>query len=152
MEIISLFFTLLFLFFAHLFIVKIWKFDLIALHFKLMKGCLVLFTGGSPPSNKGGWSSRPWDKGEGRFKFFFFRPFGPQFGLKIRGGTGPPGPLPWIRHCCLLISTKYLQYFDRCKWRFNIFIFWGIELECGSPLDKEMTNFLQASPLLDPCR
>ena len=28
----------------------------------------------------------------------FFRPFGPQFGLKIRGG-GPPGPLPWIRHC-----------------------------------------------------
>ena len=31
----------------------------------------------------------------------FFRPFGPQFGLKIRegGGAGPPGPLPWIRHC-----------------------------------------------------
>ena len=24
--------------------------------------------------------------------------FGPQFGLKIRGG-GSPGPLPWTRHC-----------------------------------------------------
>ena len=30
---------------------------------------------------------------------FFFLPFEPQFGLKIRrGGTGPPGALPWIRH------------------------------------------------------
>ena len=28
----------------------------------------------------------------------FFRSFGPQFGLKIRGEHGPPGPLPWIRH------------------------------------------------------
>ena len=27
-----------------------------------------------------------------------FRPFGPPFGLKIRGGVGPPGPLSWIRH------------------------------------------------------
>ena len=25
----------------------------------------------------------------------FFRPFGPRFGLKIRGGTCPPGPFPW---------------------------------------------------------
>ena len=24
--------------------------------------------------------------------------FGPPFGLKIRGGGGPPRPLPWIRH------------------------------------------------------
>ena len=24
----------------------------------------------------------------------FFRTFGPQFGLKIEGGGGPPGPLP----------------------------------------------------------
>ena len=24
----------------------------------------------------------------------FFRPFGPQFGLKIRGNPGPPGPSP----------------------------------------------------------
>ena len=30
----------------------------------------------------------------------FFQPFGPQFGLKIRGwgGGGPPGTLPWIYH------------------------------------------------------
>ena len=26
----------------------------------------------------------------------FFRP-----GPKIRGGTGPPRPLPWIRHCTI---------------------------------------------------
>ena len=36
--------------------------------------------------------------GEGRgIKKKFFRPFGPQFGLKIRG-AGPPGPQPWICH------------------------------------------------------
>ena len=33
-----------------------------------------------------------------RDKANFFRPFGPQFGLKIRGEGGSPGPLPWIRH------------------------------------------------------
>ena len=41
-------------------------------------------------------------------KSFFFRPFGPQFGLKIRG-KGPPGPLSWIRHCnplTLLFTTS----------------------------------------------
>ena len=35
----------------------------------------------------------------------FFRLFGPQFGLKMGvrggGGTGLPGPHPWIRHCRL---------------------------------------------------
>ena len=32
-------------------------------------------------------------------KKIFFRPFKPHFGLKIRGGgSGPPGPLPWIRY------------------------------------------------------
>ena len=25
-----------------------------------------------------------------------FQPLGPQLGLKIRGGLGPPGPLPWM--------------------------------------------------------
>ena len=35
----------------------------------------------------------------------FFRPFGPQFALKIEGGRGgPAGPLPWIRHCVNLES------------------------------------------------
>ena len=30
--------------------------------------------------------------------------------------------------------------FDRYKSRFNTLIFWGIELECGSQLDNEMTK------------
>ena len=40
--------------------------------------------------------SRPWDKagGWGRSPKIFFRPFGPQFGLKMRGGAGPLGPSP----------------------------------------------------------
>ena len=29
---------------------------------------------------------------------FSFLPFGPQFGLKMRGRGEPPGPLPWIRN------------------------------------------------------
>ena len=50
---------------------------------------------------EGARSSRPLDRGggeEGQSPKNIFRPFGPQFGLKIRWGTGPPGPLPWIRH------------------------------------------------------
>ena len=56
-------------------------------------------SGRSRPSDKGGGgrSSRPWDKGESGLPKKFFRPFGPHFGLKIKGG-GPPGPLPLIRH------------------------------------------------------
>ena len=57
-----------------------------------------------------------------------FRPFGLQFGLIIRGGPDPPGPLAWIRHCirskqwCLQISARRRpvynlvfgeDYFDR---------------------------------------
>ena len=34
----------------------------------------------------------------GGLQKFFFRPFKPHFGLKIRRGRGPPGPLPWIRY------------------------------------------------------
>ena len=34
--------------------------------------------------------------GRGGLQKFFFQPFWPQFGLKIRGGGG--GGLPWIRH------------------------------------------------------
>ena len=32
--------------------------------------------------------------GGGSFLKNVFRPFGPQFGPKIRGGPGPPGPFP----------------------------------------------------------
>ena len=38
----------------------------------------------------GGRSSRPWDKGLARSPKTFFRPFGPNFGRKIR--AGPPAP------------------------------------------------------------
>ena len=33
--------------------------------------------------------------------------FGPPFGKKIRGGggSGAPGPLPWIRHCTHIIYS-----------------------------------------------
>ena len=47
-------------------------------------------------------------------------PFGPQFGLKIRGR--PPGPLPWIRHCiefvvgsCLVPIRLYLERKQRTE-------------------------------------
>ena len=37
----------------------------------------------------------------GRSPKNFFRPFGPQSGLKISGGEAdPPKPLPWIPHWC----------------------------------------------------
>ena len=43
-----------------------------------------------------------------------FRPFGPQFGLKIRGGGAePPEPLLWIRHWfyqeAARLSCSFLQ-------------------------------------------
>ena len=41
----------------------------------------------------GGQSSRPWDNG-GLGLPIFFQPFGPQFGLWIRGGPAPLGPSP----------------------------------------------------------
>ena len=50
----------------------------------------------------GGQLSRPLDNGEPGLQKNFFRPFGPQFGLKVRGGVGTPGPLPWIRQCLLM--------------------------------------------------
>ena len=55
-------------------------------------------SGGSRPLDKGGGggggrSSRPWDKERGAvLKKIFFRPFGPQLGLKIRGGRAPRAP------------------------------------------------------------
>ena len=43
-----------------------------------------------PEIKGGGWSQKN-----------LFRPFGPQFGLKIRGAAGPPGTSPGsaIGHC-----------------------------------------------------
>ena len=44
-----------------------------------------------------GQSSRPWDKGGPGLKKKFFWPFGPQFGLKIRGrrGASPGSATDW---------------------------------------------------------
>ena len=69
----------------------------------------------------GGWPSPPCDTGGGGCLNFFFLPFEPQFGLKIRrGGTGPPGALPWIRHwvrpgrgCSSSFECEYLAQFPR---------------------------------------
>ena len=77
------------------------------------------FSGGSRPWDKGGGgrvSSRPWDKGGGSVSKKFFWPFGPQFGLKIRGGW-PPGPLLWIHHCS---CVSIINYWDQlCGLRPN---------------------------------
>ena len=50
-----------------------------------------------------------------------FRPLGPQFGVKIRGGwAAPPAPFPWIRH--------WLQAFQNLKKvseQTRLFDFWN---------------------------
>ena len=67
---------------------------------RVMRSWGTSISGGSRPPDRGGGggSSIFLDKGRAQSSKFFFRPFGPQFGVIIRGGTGPPGPLPWIRH------------------------------------------------------
>ena len=53
----------------------------------------------------------------------FFSAFVPQFGLKIRVGPRPPGPLPWIRHCSrpkqelinLLLTWSQEKCHSSCK-------------------------------------
>ena len=50
-------------------------------------------SGGSRPSDKRGWPFiQTLTKGGGSLQETFFRPFRPQFGLKIRGDPGPPSP------------------------------------------------------------
>ena len=48
-------------------------------------------------------------------KKIFFRPFGPQFGIKMRvgAGGGVPGSLPWIRHCC--ITKRSVPFEEQMK-------------------------------------
>ena len=43
---------------------------------------------------EGGGHPYPEIKGEPGLKYFFFRLFGPQFGLKIRGAGRSPDPFP----------------------------------------------------------
>ena len=57
-----------------------------------------IFSGGSrhsdgPGGGRGGGHPDPEIRGMPGLKKTFFRPFAPQFGLKIRG-AGPPGPSP----------------------------------------------------------
>ena len=44
--------------------------------------------------------------GGGRSPRKIFWPFGPQFGVKIRGELGPPGPSPWICHCVFTVPCS----------------------------------------------
>ena len=43
----------------------------------------------------------------------FFRPFGPHFGIKIRGSPGPPGPSPGsatgLQHYLVLIRIRQMK-------------------------------------------
>ena len=59
---------------------------------------VTFLSGGSRPSDKVGGRGvgviQTLRKGGGGLKKEFFRPFGPQFGLKIRGVPGPPGRSP----------------------------------------------------------
>ena len=76
----------------------------------------------------GDGSSTLWDKEGAWSQKKFFRPFGPHFGLRIRGGGGKEGghgPLPWICHCKW--SSVYPNCYDK--------------LLCQSVL-KHLPNFL----------
>ena len=58
---------------------------------------MLLYSGKSRPSDKGGGGGHPDSKIRGeRSKKKIFRPSGPQFGLKNKGGEnpGPPGLSP----------------------------------------------------------
>ena len=53
----------------------------------------VKYSGGFRPSDNGGPGHPDPEIRRGRFlKKYFFRPFGPQFGLEIRGGRAPRAP------------------------------------------------------------
>ena len=75
---------------------------------------------GSRPSDKGvggggggGDHPDPEIRGGGRLLKKFFRPFGPQFGLKIRGCPGPSGSSPRQSLRCFNFSTA-LNREERC--------------------------------------
>ena len=56
---------------------------------------VLVSSGGSRPSDRvGAGHPEPEIRGGPGLQKRFFRPFGPHFGLKIRGWPWPPGPLP----------------------------------------------------------
>ena len=56
---------------------------------------------------RGGSHPDPEKRGKVGLKKNCFQPFRPQFGLRIKGGPRPPGPLPWIYHCDHLGETSF---------------------------------------------
>ena len=59
---------------------------------------------------EGGRSSRPWDKGGARTQENFFRPFGPQFGLKVGGASLLDPPLTGVLLESSWLHTKTLGF------------------------------------------
>ena len=96
------------LFFCFVFVVLLYLF--------LFNNTAILSSsGGSRPSYKGpARSSRPWDKGG--LQKIFFQPFGPHFGRKYGGGTGPPCPSPGS-------ATGFFCRFSFCLF---VVVFFGL--------------------------
>ena len=78
--------------------------------------------------------SIPWDRGGGwrggrSLPKKFFRPFGPQFGPKIRRGASLPGPIPWIRLWRFIFAVTSFSGRGRCH------SYLGVPVCRVSPLD-----------------
>ena len=112
------------------------------------------YSGRSRPSDKGwGWGSHPdpeirWGPSH---KKVFFRLFGPHFGLKIRGGLGPPGPSPGSTtgiQCILLLTTQSDTFigflsFNVCK---TLRGDQNLQILCLSETRSIPLNFIWESP------
>ena len=83
------FFTLLFLFFAHPFVVKIWKFDLIALHFKWK---VALCCSEADPHFQIRGGGHPDPEIRGRAGLIFFPALRASVWSKNKGGPAPRAP------------------------------------------------------------
>ena len=66
----------------------------------LLEGGLIEFTGTQIRV-----TPDPEIRGEAAASQKIFGPFGPQFGVNIRGEDTPPGPLPWICHWFNTLSS-----------------------------------------------
>ena len=69
----------------------------------------------SDKAGGGGGHPDPEITGGAGLQKIFFRPFGPHFGLKIRRGGGPPGPLPRIRYWKVPFQGTDNFVFQFCK-------------------------------------
>ena len=55
----------------------------------------------------GGGAPNPLNRGGGGLPPKIFWPFGPHFGLRIKGGQ-PPGSFPWIRRYIMTLGSLLL--------------------------------------------